>query len=309
MISRRYRVLVLAACIGMLLVLLAGALVTNTESGRGCGDDWPLCNGKFVPAYTVESLIEYSHRLVTGVVGLIVLAVFALTLKDYRQYKEAVWYSAGTGFFTILQALLGAAAVIWPTSPPVMALHFGFSIMAFTCTMLHVMWVRRMQRGYDESKPARAVHPAVFSLTMGALAFSYVVIYLGAFIRHTDSAGGCIGWPLCNGAVIPEMEGATSIVFAHRVGAIILASLIGWLYFKASKVASDMPGIRRSARASFVLVICQIFSGALLTATLTNEDWFLFTSLLHNVIVSFLFGVMTDLAIRSWRWREGRYRG
>ncbi|TYP71347.1 COX15/CtaA family protein [Paenibacillus methanolicus] len=308
MISKRYRALALAACIGMLLVLLAGALVTNTESGRGCGDDWPLCHGKFIPAYTIESMIEYSHRLVTGIVGLIVLAVFILTIKDYRQHKEAVLYSAGTGFFTILQALLGAAAVMWPTSPPVMALHFGFSIMAFTCTLLLVIWVRRMRNGVEADRPSKAVHPQIFSLTVAALVFTYVVIYLGAFIRHTDSSGGCLGWPLCNGEIVPVLEGATEIVFYHRIGAVILTVLLGLIWAKAVRYAQEQPAIRRGARLVFVLVVCQVFSGAILTATLTNEDWFLFTSLIHNTIISVLFAFMCDLAIRSWKWREGRYR-
>ena len=57
--SLQVKWLAAATSIGMFLVLVNGALVTKTESGRGCGDDWPLCNGKFVPAYTLESMIEY----------------------------------------------------------------------------------------------------------------------------------------------------------------------------------------------------------------------------------------------------------
>ena len=110
--------------------LLAGALVTNTDSGRGCGDDFPLCNGKFIPAYTVESLIEYSHRLISGLVGLLVLATFIVTLVFYRRYREAVVHAACAGFFTVLQAVLGAIAVVWPQSSAVLALHFGIWILA-----------------------------------------------------------------------------------------------------------------------------------------------------------------------------------
>ncbi|UUZ84020.1 COX15/CtaA family protein [Paenibacillus sp. P26] len=52
-----------------------------------------------------------------------------------------------------------------------------------------------------------------------SLVYTYVVVYLGAFVRHTESLGGCIGWPLCNGEVIPDLHGATAIVFTHRVAA------------------------------------------------------------------------------------------
>ena len=60
MCDRTLKWLTLLTCIGMFLVLIAGVIVTKTDSGRGCGDDFPLCNGKFVPAYTLESIIEYS---------------------------------------------------------------------------------------------------------------------------------------------------------------------------------------------------------------------------------------------------------
>lgn len=124
-----------ASMYGMFLILVMGALVTKTESGRGCGDDWPLCNGKFVPAYTIESIIEYSHRFVVGVVG-IVLLIATILVFVWCKRKDAKIFVSGAMFFTILQAVLGALAVIWPQSSSVLALHFGFSLMAFAFTLL-----------------------------------------------------------------------------------------------------------------------------------------------------------------------------
>ncbi|MFC4809161.1 COX15/CtaA family protein [Paenibacillus sp. GCM10023250] len=301
----RYRALAILTCIGMFLVLIAGALVTNTDSGRGCGTDWPLCNGKFVPAYTVESLIEYSHRVISGGVGLLVLATFIATLMLYRNDKEPIYYSAGAGLFTVLQALLGAAAVVWPTTPAVLALHFGISILAFMFTLLLVIWSYRKKHGTLTDKPSRALPQAVFWLSLLILAYTYFVIYLGAYIRHTESSGGCVGWPLCNGELVPNLDGATLYVFMHRVAAAILLIVIGALMVYVNRVCAD-PGMRRSMTVTFVLVCCQVLSGALLTMTLRDEDWFVFTSILHNMIVSGLFGILSDFMIRAWKWREGR---
>ncbi|WP_258881379.1 heme A synthase [Paenibacillus sp. sptzw28] len=308
LISNRYRALAMATCIGMFLVLVAGSLVTNTDSGRGCGDDWPLCHGKFIPAHTLESLIEYSHRLITGFVGLLVLAVFIATLMFYRRYTEAVVYVSAAGFFTLLQAVLGAIAVVWPQSAAVLALHFGFSILAFVSTLLLLMWANRMRRGHGIDKPAAAVPRSVFRLVLASLIYSYVVVYIGAFVRHTDSAGGCLGWPLCNGKFIPVWEGATRIVFTHRVAAMILLLFIGWVWLYVRRVCTDNLELKKSANIAFILICAQVLSGALLTVTITDEDWFVFTSILHNVIISILFGILTDLMIRAWKWREGRGR-
>ncbi len=124
-----------ASAIGMFLILVMGALVTKTESGRGCGEDWPLCNGRFIPAYTIESLIEYNHRLVVGAVSMILLAT-ALLVWIYSKRSDAKFYVSGALLFTLLQAVLGALAVVWPTSSAVLALHFGFSLIAFAFTLL-----------------------------------------------------------------------------------------------------------------------------------------------------------------------------
>ncbi|MFF2480776.1 heme A synthase [Paenibacillus sp. NPDC058071] len=305
MVTGRFRTLAMLSCIGMLLVLLAGALVTNTESGRGCGDDWPLCNGKFIPSYTVESFIEYSHRLITGFEGLLVLAAFYATYRLYRNnkvdFKEPLYYAGGALLFTIVQALMGAAAVLWPQSPPIMAIHFGISLIAFAATLLLVIWTYRVKNGKPvEFSVPKSIYPRALAVTV----YAYVVVYLGAFIRHTDSAGGCEGWPLCNGKVIPEFEGATTSVFIHRVAALILGLAIFGLYTHIRRVSKNKAGLSVSAAWAVILVVCQIFSGAWLTHSIGSDNWFLFTSLLHNLIITGLFGILIDLLIRSKRLQE-----
>src|ERR671938_1651599 len=66
------RWLAVAATAGMFLVVVMGATVTNTGSAQGCGQSWPLCNGRLVPEFTVATAIEYSHRAVTGIEGILV---------------------------------------------------------------------------------------------------------------------------------------------------------------------------------------------------------------------------------------------
>ena len=69
--QRSLKWLAVLTTIGMLLILLGGALVTKTDSGDGCGSSWPLCHGEFIPSeITNELIIELAHRVVTGVVGL-----------------------------------------------------------------------------------------------------------------------------------------------------------------------------------------------------------------------------------------------
>ncbi|NKI24368.1 heme A synthase [Paenibacillus dendritiformis] len=303
MLSFRYRLFAWSSFVGMFLVLLAGALVTKTGSGRGCGDDWPLCNGKFVPAYTVESFIEYSHRFVTGIVGIIVVLTFWYTWRYLRQHREAAAYAGGTLLFTIVQALMGAAAVKWPQQPAVMALHFGISLLAVASSMLLVAWCYRAD---NKTEPhfSRQFPKSVYIAAWGIWVCCYGVVYLGAYIRHTGTEGACMGWPLCNGQLIPYLSGASGIVFAHRAAAAVLLLLLAGLHILVRRAFRNRRADSSSGTVTaLALAIAQIMSGALLTATIADENAYLFASLLHNVLATLLFGVLTDIAIRSWKHR------
>ncbi|SFA95478.1 cytochrome c oxidase assembly protein subunit 15 [Cohnella sp. OV330] len=339
MTARAYRLLALWSCIGMLLVLIAGVVVTNTESGRGCGTDWPLCNGKFIPAYTVESIVEYTHRAVSGLEGFLVLAVFLLTMRLKPASGEARMYAGAALLFTIFQAVLGMLAVIMPTSDAVLAIHFGISMIAFTSTWLLYAWARRWDRalragdagawpipkatvpapgsldGGRQGGSAAKIRPSfagagasavsvpagLFGWILSVIIYCYAVVYLGAYVRHTDSAGGCIGWPLCNGEVVPELSGATGIVFLHRVGAILLFLFIAAIVLLVRRRTGGHEELTRIGYVSLALVILQSLSGWLLTATLEHHDVYVFTSLLHTIIISILFSALCLWAIRAWQ--------
>jgi cytochrome c oxidase assembly protein subunit 15 len=290
-----------ASMYGMFLIIIMGALVTKTESGMGCGDEWPLCNGKFVPAYTIESIIEYSHRFVVGVVGIILLITMLLVFV-YGRSKEARWFISGAMLFTVLQAILGAMAVVWPQSSAVLALHFGFSLMAFAFTLLLALVYTRF--GQSLSGRASALSPGVRWGVALTLIYSYGVVYLGAFVRHTQASGGCIGWPLCNGEVIPEMVGATRIVFAHRIGAIILFLFIMWLFLAIRSQLGKQDNAYQAAKWALILVVMQIFSGALVTLSM-GYDWYLIASLIHAVLISCLFGILCYLCVLALQTRGG----
>jgi cytochrome c oxidase assembly protein subunit 15/protoheme IX farnesyltransferase len=96
-----------------ILVILWGALVRASRSGEGCGDHWPLCNGTVIPhAAQIATLIEFTHRLTTGIafISVVVMAVWAF--RRYRQ--EPVWPAAAASLALIVtEALLGAGLVLF----------------------------------------------------------------------------------------------------------------------------------------------------------------------------------------------------
>jgi heme a synthase len=285
--------------IGMFLVVIMGTLVTKTGSSAGCGKDWPLCNGKFIPDYTLSSIIEYSHRFVTGIEGFLVLGVFILVYKKFR-HREALIYASSALFFTIVQAALGALAVKWPQSAPVLALHFGFSLLAFVSTLLLALTLQDKKYGKDLSVIATdssqsAVTNGFRRLVWFTWCYCYMVVYVGAYVRHTNSSGGCVGWPLCNGELVPEITGAQGIVFIHRVAALLLFLFIAWIAYRTKDIKQgDL--IRRVSLWTFFLVLLQVFSGAFVTYSL-GTDWYLTAGMIHALIIACLFGALSYLAV------------
>ena len=68
----------------LLLVILFGAWVRITHSGAGCGSHWPTCHGQIVPiAPSMETIIEFSHRLTSGLLGLLGLGLLGWSLARF----------------------------------------------------------------------------------------------------------------------------------------------------------------------------------------------------------------------------------
>lgn len=317
--GRWIKILSTASAIGMFIVLLMGALVTKTESGRGCGDDWPLCNGKFIPSYTIESLIEYSHRFVTGLEGLLVLATFIGVLR-YVKRKDARWYATIALAFTVIQALMGAAAVLWPQSSPVLALHFGISLVAVASSALLaiVMWnPDAVPQTFQEAASARSgaakkttyiappagLRAAVWLTTI----YSVVVVYIGAYVKHTDSGGACSGFPLCNGELVPELSGGTGAIFWHRVAAVVLVAMIIMLVVMTRRTGM-LPELAKWTRWCIYFVLLQGLSGVLVTYAMGTE-WYLLMALMHTVWIAGLFSVLCFLSVRMIQLNPDRTHG
>ena len=93
-------------------VILWGAYVRISFSGDGCGNHWPLCGGEVIPASpSIKTLIEYSHRGSSGLLGVLVLG---LALWAFRLFPKGSIVRTGAAvsfLFIIIEALLGAGLV------------------------------------------------------------------------------------------------------------------------------------------------------------------------------------------------------
>jgi heme A synthase len=96
-----------------LAVIMWGAFVRATGSGAGCGRHWPLCNGQVIPrAEQIETLIEFTHRITSGLAGLLVIGMVVWAARAFPRghlARRGAWL---TLLMIVIEGLLGAGLVL-----------------------------------------------------------------------------------------------------------------------------------------------------------------------------------------------------
>jgi len=280
--------LAIVATVGMFLVLIMGSTVTDTGSGEGCGRSWPLCHGKFVPEYAVETAIEYSHRAVTGVEGIVILAVGIGTLALHRGRREVKVLVGLMVVSLLLQAGMGASAVMYPQDSTILALHFGISLICVASTFLVL---RLLFQGREGGPRAPFQTPPRYRwLAWGTLIFAIVVAYIGAYMRHSGNELACSTWPGCNGAVIPDLTGPEGVAFAHRLAAMVCGFMVAGLTLWSARFGPAGRSLYLVNLAALGLVIVQSLSGA----AVVIAELSLWSTLTHAGLMALLFTCLAD---------------
>jgi cytochrome c oxidase assembly protein subunit 15 len=274
----------------MFVVLVMGATVTTTGSAQGCGRDWPLCGGRFIPELAVGTLIEFSHRAVTGVEGILVLGLTIAALALYRRERPILVLAPLMFVSLVLQAGLGAWAVKYPQQPAVLALHFGVSLIALASTTLTALYIR----GRVAMRSAPTVPVSLRMATWATAAYLYLLVYSGAFIRHAGDAAACPGWPLCGAPAGAAGPGALSVNLAHRLAAgmaVLLAAALIHGYARAPRPRPDLV-------SGGWLLLATLAGQAATGAYLVLSRWGLFGELAHAAVTGLTFTAAAYLCLR-----------
>jgi len=98
-----------------LTTIVMGAVVRATHSGDGCGRSWPACEGRLVFPGTddVSRLIEFSHRMISGVNLVVVAILVVLVFRAFAPGHPARRASAWTMGFLLFEAGIGAVIVLY----------------------------------------------------------------------------------------------------------------------------------------------------------------------------------------------------
>ena len=286
----------LACCV--VLLITAGALVTSKQAGLSV-PDWPLSYGGLNPPrwWQIENVrAEHGHRLIAGTVALmtVLLAVW-LHRRESRRWVRRLSLVAVAA--VLAQALLGGMTVLFFLPTPVSVSHAGLAQL-FLCLVVTLAvvtapsWPRRPGWRSGHAVP----------VARWTTACIYGQILLGAVVRHTDSGLAIPDFPLAFGKLIPpSWDFGIAIHFAHRMGALIVVSMIAATWVSARRSAWRHRGIRLPALLLLLLVGVQVTLGALVV--LTGKA--VLPNTVHVAVGATVLATSLVLTLGSWRLGSG----
>lgn len=282
-----------AVLVGTVLVILGGAVVRATESGAGCGDSWPRCDGHIFPALSDDAtLIEFLHRATTGVLGvlgiLLLVAVWRRhTLKS--SLGRAVLWAAG---LFVAEVLIGAALVrfgwverdasVGRVVAVTVHLVNTFLLLGALTLVVHIASGRRPPRLLPERRTANR---AVLGGTLALL----IVSATGALNALADTL-----FPARGAAAVTGVEHFLIDIRAIHPATAVVGGILVFVLARHPSLGEGTD-VRRLGFAVQGIIVLQALAGVVNIALLTPVE----TQVLHLLIADVLWITWVLLGARA----------
>lgn len=284
-----------------LLVVAWGAYVRATGSGAGCGSHWPLCNGEVVPrAPQIETVIEFTHRLSSGLALLLVVGMVVWAVRAYPTGHRVRGGAYASLALIIVEALLGAGLVLFQLVADNDSMARAFAMVAHLVNTFILVGALAITAWWASGgralRPAR--HRTVALLAVGGLA---ALLLTGA-----SGAIAALGNTLFPSASLAEgfaadLSTASHILLRLRVLHPLIAILTGGYLLLMSRRLVREPGSSvRAYMAVTVLVIAQVIAGAV-NIFLLAPVWL---QLVHLLLADLLWIATIVLTASAMQTRE-----
>ncbi|MDP4634601.1 MAG: COX15/CtaA family protein [Pontimonas sp.] len=249
--DRRVRIAAWASLISQILIIGTGGAVRLTGSGLGC-PTWPRCTeDSFVTTAEMgfHGVIEFGNRLLTFVLIIIAIVMFAFVLRMRKERPELFRLSLGLGLGIPGQAVIGGVTVLTDLNPFVVGLHYLLSAVLVGFAAILLYRVRRGPResGWGVPAPVRALGGALIAVLGISVVMGILTTGSGP---HAGDAGaarnGLDSW------LLQHFHAWPSYVV---LGLVVTLTALAWFAGVGSQ------GFRRSITGSLVVTLIQIAVG------------------------------------------------
>src|SRR5262245_37061166 len=262
----------------------------------GCGDHWPLCDGEWFPPLDLPTLIEIGHRWAAALVSVFVFAVAVVAWRRHRAEPALHGPATLAAVLLVVQVLLGAVTVKLVLPPWVVVVHLA-NAMVLLATLLVVALRAGEPTGQERPLPTGERHRWHW-LVQATAGLGFVVILLGAQVANFHAGLLCLGFPLCNGRVLPPAAPLAALHWTHRVFAFAFLMVSGVLVARLTRRA-DPAGRALGRWAAIVLAVtvAQIGIAAAMVLSLLPPG----LRAAHLLMGSLVWATLVVLVYRSGR--------
>jgi cytochrome c oxidase assembly protein subunit 15 len=279
-----------------LAVILWGAYVRASGSGAGCGAHWPLCNGEVIPrSPTIHTLVEYSHRLTSGLALLGVVALLVWTWRACGRGHPARRGAVLSLILILTEAAVGAGLVLFElvadnatmARAMFMAAHLLNTFLLVAVLTLTAWWVSGGRAIAAGRRPGVAVMWAALAAGVLLSGVSGAVAALGDTLYPAASHAEGLAATLSPSSHILLRLRALHPVIAVSTGALLM--------FAAPRLAADDDRLaERLGRMVLLLASVQLLGG-LLNVLLLAPVWM---QIVHLLVADLLWIAFVLLGAR-----------
>jgi cytochrome c oxidase assembly protein subunit 15 len=256
--SRRIPNLLFLTTALVFVLVVWGGIVRLSGSGLAI-PDWPLAGGKVIPKPETKVLIEYIHRAIAGLVGILTL-VAAVAVYRSRQYRERLGVLMAAALLTLgLQVFMGARVVLEELPVDRVVTHLLLAFFFFAILIQMTLVAGEVSRG-EGPLDVPPDHPGLRLWARIGAAAVFVQAGLGAWVSSSGAALACPDFPTCQGSWFPALTGLVGIHYTHRLGAYAVFLLVG-THSTLGVRAGLPPRARWAVRLAGVLLVLQILLG------------------------------------------------
>lgn len=271
------------------LLIVFGGYVASSKSGMGCGPEWPLCNGEIIPALHGETLIEFTHRVIGAILGIVSFVLFTKILRtEVNPSVRAVGYWMLV--LLIIQVLLGAIVVLKDLPTSIIASHLIIA-MIFLASLIWI-WRRAEVKADNQTYPSdRSDQQKRIKRHFNIVLVLLLLIFgFGAYVKH-ESLGMICGSFRCGNSFLP-MTGPEIIQTIHRGLAFISALYIFFLVFWSFKKGWEGK-LQNRLIFSAITVLIQVVLGILTIISSIELSW----AMIHLAAGTLLFAFVAETRV------------
>jgi heme a synthase len=267
-------------------VILWGAYVRVSFSGDGCGAHWPTCNGQVLPGQmTAPTLIEYTHRMMTTVDTIAVVALCIWAFRVFPKRHAVRLYSILSLAFLLIEAVLGAGLVLLRHVARDASAGRAWYLSAHLVNTMLLLAVLTATAWLATTVTTRFNLARIPRLLWGALAVTVAVSVTGAIAALGDTLFPAAS--LAEG-MRRDFSSASSLLLrlrlVHPLMAVLGAAYLIWAAVAMLRGKQEGDAVRTAGARVIAFVLLQVTLGAV-NLSLLAPVWMQLTHLLAADIV------------------------